>query len=74
MKAVESRLKILWTRDVDEISRDQKIPGQKNLVLMENLALHRNEVFIFGHGNIIFSYLLKYFEKRQQLAQKCFEI
>ena len=26
------------------------------LVLMENLALHTNEIFIFCHGNIIFSY------------------
>ena len=34
------------------------------LVLMENLALHTNEVSIFCHGNMIFSYFIKYFEKK----------
>ena len=42
------------------------------LVLMENLALNTNEVFIFGHGNIIFSYFLKYFEKKTTIGSKMF--
>ena len=31
---------------------------------MTTFPLNTNEVFIFGHGNIIFSYFLKYFEKK----------
>ena len=42
------------------------------LVSMENLALHTNEVFIFGHGNIIFSYFHKYFEKKTTIGSKMF--
>ena len=42
------------------------------LVLMENLALHTNKVFIFGHGDIIFSYFLKYFEKKTIIDSKIF--
>ena len=39
---------------------------------MENLALNTNEVFIFGHENMIFSYFLKYFEKKTTFGSKMF--